>query len=102
MVGCICINDKGKPKKTLLKNWVKEGESYTVVFATYVLPQKQLSFQLKEVEPPFPYEYFLADRFRFTEDGLKKLTELLKDCNSFTKELKKIINERTAATDKEN
>jgi len=84
MVECICINDKNRPKEIPANKWVKQGEPYTVIYTVTVLPQKQLAFHLAEIdldESNLPYEYFLANRFAFTEENLLKLIELIKDCN---------------------
>jgi len=84
MVECICINDANRPKEIPANKWVKKGEPYTVIYTVTVLPQKQLAFHLLEIdldESNHPYEYFLANRFAFTEENLQKLVELIKDCN---------------------
>lgn len=83
MVECICVNDKNRPKEIPLRKWIKNGEKYTVVFALTVLPQKQLAFHLAEIELDetcHPFEYFLSTRFAFTQEGIKQLEELIKDC----------------------
>jgi hypothetical protein len=84
MVECVCINSKNRPKEIPMNKWVKEGETYTVIYTVTVLPQKQLAFHLSEIEldeSNLPYEYFLANRFAFTEENLLKLIELIKDCS---------------------
>jgi hypothetical protein len=84
MIECICIDDKNKPKEIPESKWVKEGDTYNVIFTLTVLPQKELAFHLAEIEltdAELPYEYFLAKRFAFTEENLYKLIELIKDCN---------------------
>ena len=83
-VECICINDSDRPGEIPKHKWLKKNEKYTVIYTVTVLPQKQLAFMLEEIELDetcHPYEYFLANRFAFTEDNLKKLIELIKDCN---------------------
>jgi hypothetical protein len=63
---------------------VKEGQEYHIIYTVTVLPQKQLAFHLYEIELDescAPYEYFLAHRFAFTEENLKLLMELIKDCS---------------------
>lgn len=83
-VECICINDKERPGEIPRHKWVKEGEKYTVIYTVTVLPQKQLAFHLAEIELDescHPYEYFLANRFAFTEENLRKLMDLIKDCS---------------------
>ena len=80
-VECLCINDAGRPKEIPINKWVKKGNTYNVIFTVTVLPQKELGVQLAEIEltdRELPYEYFLANRFAFTEENLKKLVELIK------------------------
>lgn len=84
MVECICIDDKNRPKEIPINKWVKEGNTYHIIYTVTVLPQKELGVVLSEIEltdNELPYEYFLARRFAFTEENLKKLIELIKDCN---------------------
>ena len=84
MVECICIDDKNRPKEIPVNKWVKEGNTYHIIYTVTVLPQKELGVVLSEIEltdNELPYEYFLARRFAFTEENLKKLIELIKDCN---------------------
>ena len=84
MVECVCIDDKNRPKEIPLHKWVKEGNTYNIIYTVTVLPQKELGVVLSEIEltdNELPYEYFLARRFAFTEENLKKLIELIKDCN---------------------
>jgi hypothetical protein len=108
MVKCICINDKNRPSKIPQEKWLKEGEEYTIIFTLIVLPQKTLAVQLEEIdldESCMPYEFFLANRFAFTQEELEKLIEFIKECtqvNMSIKELLKQTNERTASTSQEN
>lgn len=63
----ICINDKNKPKQIPDEKWIKEGETYTVIFATPLSIQKnKLGYSLKEIqldESCHPYHYFDSERF---------------------------------------
>jgi len=108
MVKCICINDKNRPSKIPQAKWLKEGEEYTIIFTLIVLPQKTLAVQLEEIdldESCMPYEFFLANRFAFTQEELEKLIDFIKECtqvNMSIKELLKQTNERTASTSQEN
>lgn len=84
MVKCICVNDKNRPKEIPPSKWIKKDEEYHVIYTVTVLPQKQLAFHLAEIsldECCVPYEYFLANRFGFTEENLLLLMELIKDCS---------------------
>jgi hypothetical protein len=104
MVKCICINDKNRPSKIPQEKWLKEGEEYTIIFTLIVLPQKTLAVQLEEIdldESCMPYEFFLANRFAFTQEELDKLIAFIEECNHVSlsiKDLLKQTNERTADT----
>jgi hypothetical protein len=108
MVKCICINDKNRPSKIPQEKWLKEGEEYTIIFTLIVLPQKTLAVQLDEIdldESCMPYEFFLANRFAFTQEELEKLIAFIEECNHVSlsiKDLLKQTNERTASTSQEN
>jgi hypothetical protein len=108
MVKCICINDKNRPSKIPQEKWLKEGEEYTIIFTLIVLPQKTLAVQLEEIdldESCMPYEFFLANRFAFTQEELDKLIAFIEECNHVSlsiKDLLKQTNERTADTVKKN
>lgn len=83
MVECICIDDKNKPKEIPDSKWLKEGNKYNIIYTVIVLPQRELAVMLSEIEltdKEMPYEYFLAKRFGFTEENIKKLMQLIKDC----------------------
>ncbi len=108
MIKCICVDDKNRPNKVPPHKWVKEGEEYTIIFTLIVLPQKTLAVQLEEIdldESCMPYEFFLANRFAFTQEELDKLIAFIEECNHVSlsiKDLLKQTNERTADTVKKN
>ena len=98
MIPCICINDKNRPKEIPPSKWVKEGNEYHVIYTVTVLPQKQLAFHLAEIsldECCIPYEYFLAHRFAFTEENLKLLFELIKDCSDTDFSMDELLEQTT-------
>jgi hypothetical protein len=101
MVKCMCINDKGRPETVPSSKWIKEGELYTVIYTTKVLPQNLLAFQLEEVELDescFPYEYFLANRFAFTEDGIMELADLIEDSEQIDMSISDLMKQTNIAT----
>jgi hypothetical protein len=108
MIKCICINDKNRPSKIPQNKWLKEGEEYTIIFTLIVLPQKTLAVQLEEIDLDkscMPYEFFLANRFAFTQEELEKLIAFIEECthvNLSIKELLKQTNERTESTSQKN
>lgn len=96
MVKCICIDDSSKPKKIPAEKWVEKGREYHVAYTLTVLPQKLLAFELHEIdldESCFPYSFFLANRFAFTEEGLQKLSQLIKDCTEIDISVKELIKQ---------
>jgi hypothetical protein len=95
-VECICINDSNRPNEIPVSKWIKKGNTYNVIFTVTVLPQKELGVQLAEIEltdKELPYEYFLANRFSFTEENLKKLIELIKDCSDITFSMDELLKQ---------
>lgn len=62
-----CINSANKPAKIPMEEWVKEGETYTLVGVVKMgLQANKLGYLLKEVKlskGSFPYEYYDSDRF---------------------------------------
>ena len=96
MVKCICINDNGRPKSIPPEKWVQNEMEYTIVFASFLMPQNELGLQLKEVnldDSCFPYEYFLANRFVFYKDDFDKLVEFIKDCGDMNVSVKELIKQ---------
>jgi hypothetical protein len=102
MIECICIDDSNKPKEIPQEKWVKKGETYHVIYTVTVLPQKQLAFHLYEIQltdNELPYEYFLAKRFAFNQEGIEKLMELIKDCSDTDFSMDELL-EQTQLTEK--
>lgn len=96
MVKCICINDKNRPSKVPPHKWVKEGNEYTIIFTIVVLPQKTLAVQLEEIdldESCMPYEFFLANRFAFTQEELEKLVSFIEECNQVNLSIKELMKQ---------
>jgi hypothetical protein len=63
----ICINDKNKPNKVSIEEWVKEGQIYNVkeVIPLGLQPGKY-GYLLEELQlssKSFPYESYAAERF---------------------------------------
>ena len=63
----VCIDSSNKPAKVPIEQWIKEGETYTVIkIVNMGLQDKKYGVLLKEVQMSadcFPYEYYDADRF---------------------------------------
>lgn len=69
----ICINDSNRPKEIPPQAWCKKGEEYTIIDAARLPLQGNkigLKFAELSLEEYFPYEWFLADRFRPVDDVL--------------------------------
>jgi hypothetical protein len=81
------VDDKDKPSQIPQEKWIEEGKEYTILFTMTVLPQKQLAFQLEEIDLDdscSPYTWFLAKRFAFREQDLDEIIEYIKDSNHIT------------------
>ena len=63
----ICIDSSNKPAKVPIEQWVKEGETYTIIKVVKMgLQDGKYGVLLKEVQMSadcFPYEYYDAERF---------------------------------------
>jgi hypothetical protein len=66
-VKAICINSSNKPAKVPVEQWIKQGETYTIIKVVKMGLQDGIyGVLLKEVQMSadcFPYEYYDADRF---------------------------------------
>lgn len=107
MIPCICINDKNKPKEIPDNRWVKEGEEYNIIYATYSIPSKTLGFYLHELElneSCEPYEFYKSNRFAVSEENLERLIDFIRDCNetafSVSDLMKEILLERDVVSGK--
>ena len=79
----LCIDDTGKPKNIPKDRWLRKGSLYTIIYATLVMPQDRIAFYVAEIdltEDHHPYQYFLSDRFAFSEQGLIDVGELIDFC----------------------
>ena len=96
MIKCLCINDRDKPIQIPNEKWLEKGREYTLLFSMTVLPQKQLAFQLNEIDLDdscSPYTWFLANRFAFREEDLQRLIEFIQDCNHITFSVNELVKE---------
>lgn len=100
MVECVCINDSNRPVEVPARKWVKKGNKYNVIFTLTVMPQKVLAFHLAEIdldESCKPYEYFLANRFAFTQEGIRQLMQLIADCEDTDFSLEELMEQTQLA-----
>jgi len=67
-----CINSKGKPNDIFQKDWLKEGEKYTVVKVQNSLVSGIPFFVLEEIQPGAPYGGYAVNRFAIpTNTGIE-------------------------------
>jgi len=75
----ICINDKNRPIIILPSEWIKEGETYTIIKIIKMgLQDGKYGVLLKEVQlraDSFPYEYYDADRFVPLDERVANMEE---------------------------
>lgn len=96
MIKCVCIDADDKPSKIPQHKWLEKNKEYTLAFTMTVLPQKQLAFQIEEIDLDdscSPFTWFLASRFAFREEDLDKLAEFIQDCNQITFSMKELMKE---------
>ena len=71
----LCTDDTGKPNEIQQKNWIRKGQTYTVV-KLYTNPLSgEHYFALEEVQPDSPYGGYKVERFSFDINDLTKLLE---------------------------
>jgi len=96
MIKCVCIDADNRPSKIPQHKWLEKDKEYTLAFSMTVLPQKQLAFQVQEIDLDdscSPYTWFLANRFSFKKEDLAKLIEFIKECNHITFSVKELMKE---------
>jgi hypothetical protein len=96
MIKCICIDDRNKPAQIPSNKWLEHGMEYTLLFSMTVLPQKQLAFQLYEIDLDdscSPYTWFLANRFAFREEDLESLIKFIHECNKINFTMNELVKE---------
>jgi len=75
----ICIDSSNKPAKVPIEQWVKEGETYTIIKIVKMgLQDGRYGVLLKEVQMSadcFPYEYYDAERFIPLDTRIHQLEE---------------------------
>lgn len=75
----ICIDSSNKPAKVPIEQWVKEGETYTIIKIVKMgLQDGRYGVLLKEVQMSadcFPYEYYDAERFIPLDTRMHQLEE---------------------------
>jgi len=75
----ICIDSSNKPAKVPIEQWVKEGETYTIIKIVKMgLQDGRYGVLLKEVQMSadcFPYEYYDAERFIPLDTRILQLEE---------------------------
>lgn len=60
----ICIDDKNRPPEVPLSNWIKEGETYSVMRVGMNKLTQEEYFVLQEIQPTPPYGGYNINRFR--------------------------------------
>lgn len=84
MIGCICINDKHKPRQIPVNKWIESGKEYTIIHIGTTIGTKIPTVTLSEItlgKESYPYEGFRLDRFAFSVDDIQKLIAFMKDCS---------------------
>lgn len=84
MIKTLCIKDNNKPDDIPMSHWVKKGIEYTVIGVYHrVQPGATMGLLLSEIdldELDTPYSCFSSNRFRFKEEDVPELLELIKSC----------------------
>jgi hypothetical protein len=102
MIKCICINDSNRPTTIPEGKWIKKGQEYHIIFAHFLLPQKQLGVQLEEItldESCAPFEYFLANRFGINQSDIERLIELVYETTKIKTSIKELMEQTQVIQD---
>ena len=82
-IPCICVDDKHKPLEIPFCKWVVKGQEYHITHVYNNIHQngiKGVELFEHDISECLPYNCYRLDRFAFTEENLKKLIEMMKDC----------------------
>lgn len=82
-IPCICVDDKYKPLEIPFCKWVVKGFEYHVTHVYNNIQQngiKGVELFEHDISECLLYNCYRLDRFAFTEENLKKLIEMMKDC----------------------
>lgn len=82
-IPCTCINDRLKPEEIPQSKWVVKGHEYHITHIYNNIQQngiKGVELFEHDISECLPYNCYRLDRFAFTEENLKKLIEMMKDC----------------------
>ena len=95
-VRAMCIDDSRRPRKIPKDKWLTEGHIYTVIYASWIDPQKNFGFQVSEIDlsdTDSPYQYFMSERFAFNDEGLVKIKKLINACMESEEYVNEFLNE---------
>lgn len=84
MIECICIDSKNKPKEIPLSKWIQKDMKYHITHVWFHPGQGIQGVNLYEVrlgDESIPYASFRLSRFAVTEQGLKQIIQMMKDCS---------------------
>ena len=82
----ICVNDKNYPKEIPIEKRAKQGNTYTLIGAQFLLSSQSIGFEILELpldDTCFPYHYHNPSRFEPYNE---------KDMSSLDAELNEILN----------
>ena len=83
-VRCKCIDDNNKPSEIPLNKWVKKGKEYKITHIFIMLNQGSIQgCELAEFDISMhnPYNCYRLSRFAIHKDDIKKLFQMIKDCD---------------------
>lgn len=97
MIPCICIDDTAKPPQVPFKSWVIRESKYHITHVYFHPNQKVQGVELKEIcmgREAAPFETYRITRFGFTQENLKLLFQMMKDCSELNDvDINKLLEE---------
>jgi len=97
MIPAICIDANNKPEEVDLSEWITKGMQYHITHIWFHPFQGVHGCSLKEVsmtEKSDPYRTFALKRFAVTEESMKALVQMMRDCSELNDfDIYKVIRE---------
>lgn len=84
MIPAVCVDATNRPEEIPMGKWIQQGFTYHITHIYYhplqgiqgcVLHEVKLSHEL------YGYDSFRLNRFRFTQENLAKLVQMMIDCS---------------------
>lgn len=91
-IPCVCIDDENRPLIIPTNNWIIKGESYNITKIINMGMDKGVRLVELDLAGYHPFHTFKLKRFKFKEEHLPLLIEMLRsDINSKNDQVSEIL-----------